>query len=78
MEPYFILSRIRIPTVRLKSSIQNTYCPIIRKKRRDEMSRHASDDYLMNNAVEKKLFSLLLLTKENLSPLEHKLNASFD
>ena len=42
------------------------------------MSRHASDDYLMNNAVEKKLFFFLLLTKENLSSLGHKLNASFD
>lgn len=56
MEPYFILSRIRIPTVRLKSSIQGRYCPIIQKKRRDEMSRHASEDYLMNNAVEKTIF----------------------
>ena len=42
------------------------------------MSRHASDDYLMNNAVEKELFFFLLLTKENLSPLGHKLNAFFD
>ena len=42
------------------------------------MSRHVSDDCLMSNAVEKKLFFFLLLTKENLSPLEHKLNAFFD